>query len=78
MRRSIWFWLLIAVLVILILGVLFGGYRKGTPVGSGDHQVMVAVSVAPADTVATLPRVTVVPSELMLAGTPRPATLTRT
>ncbi|HJP79622.1 MAG TPA: hypothetical protein VJ914_35450 [Pseudonocardiaceae bacterium] len=44
MRRSIWFWLFIAVLVILLLGVMFGGYRKGTPTGAG-HQVIVAVSV---------------------------------
>ncbi|HEY4017906.1 MAG TPA: hypothetical protein VGM75_04430 [Pseudonocardiaceae bacterium] len=45
MRRSIWFWLFIAVLVILMLGVLFGGYRKGTPVGAGVHQDTVAVNV---------------------------------
>ncbi len=46
MRRSIWFWLLIAVLVILLLGIMFGGYRKGTPVGAHAHQETVAVSVA--------------------------------
>ena len=45
MRRSIWFWLLIALLVILVLGILFGGYRKGTPVGGPAHQDRVAVSV---------------------------------
>ena len=32
MRRSLWFWLLLAVLVVLLLGLLFGGYRKGTVV----------------------------------------------
>jgi phosphate/sulfate permease len=31
--RSILFWVFIAVVVILLLGLLFGGYRKGTPVG---------------------------------------------
>jgi cytochrome c biogenesis protein ResB len=30
MRRSIWFWLLIVVLVVVLLGIIFGGYRKGT------------------------------------------------
>ena len=34
MRRSIWFWLFIAVVLVLLLGVMFGGYRKGTPAGS--------------------------------------------
>jgi hypothetical protein len=45
MRRSIWFWLFIAVVIVLLLGVLFGGYRKGTPTGAA-HQDTVAVSVA--------------------------------
>lgn len=44
MRRSLWFWLLVAVLVVLLLGVMFGGYRKGTPVGA--HQDTVATRVA--------------------------------
>lgn len=30
MRGSIWFWVFIAVVVVLLLGILFGGYRKGT------------------------------------------------
>ncbi|HEX3649684.1 MAG TPA: hypothetical protein VHV49_14770 [Pseudonocardiaceae bacterium] len=30
MRGSIWFWLFIAVVLVLLLGILFGGYRKGT------------------------------------------------
>ena len=42
MRRSVWFWLLIAVLLVLLLGVMFGGYRKGTPTGA-PHQDTVAV-----------------------------------
>jgi hypothetical protein len=33
-RRSIYLWLLLAVLVILLLGLMFGGYRKGTKVDS--------------------------------------------
>ena len=34
--RSVWFWVLVAVLVVLLLGLFFGGYRKGTQVnGSG-------------------------------------------
>jgi hypothetical protein len=34
MRRSIWFWLFIAVVVILLLGLVFGGYHKGTKIDS--------------------------------------------
>lgn len=34
MRRSILLWLLVAVLAVLLLGLLFGGYRKGTVVNS--------------------------------------------
>lgn len=30
MRRSIWFWLFVLVVIVLLLGLLFGGYRKGT------------------------------------------------
>lgn len=33
-RKSVLFWVFILVVVILLLGLLFGGYRKGTPVGS--------------------------------------------
>jgi len=33
-RRSLWLWLLLAVLVVLLLGLLFGGYRKGTVVNA--------------------------------------------
>jgi Na+/H+-dicarboxylate symporter len=35
-RRSMWFWLFIAVVVVLLLGIFFGGYRKGTKVGSPE------------------------------------------
>lgn len=38
--RSIWFWLFIAVLIILLLGLIFGGYRKGTPVSSLPAPIM--------------------------------------
>lgn len=34
MRRSLWLWLLLAVLVVLLLGLLFGGWRKGTVVNT--------------------------------------------
>jgi hypothetical protein len=33
-RRKLWFWLLVAVLVVLLLGLLFGGYRRGTVVNA--------------------------------------------
>ena len=33
--RSVWLWVVLAVLAILLLGLLFGGYRKGTPINSG-------------------------------------------
>ena len=33
-RRTVWFWVFVAVVVILLLGLLFGGYRKGTRVDS--------------------------------------------
>jgi phosphate/sulfate permease len=32
-RRVVLFWVFIVVLVILLLGLVFGGYRKGTKVG---------------------------------------------
>jgi TRAP-type mannitol/chloroaromatic compound transport system permease large subunit len=33
-RRSVWFWVLVAIVVVVVLGLFFGGYRKGTKVGS--------------------------------------------
>lgn len=35
-RRSIWFWVFIAVVVVLLLAIFFGGYRKGTRIDSAD------------------------------------------
>jgi phosphate/sulfate permease len=32
-RGSVLLWVFVAVVVILLLGLLFGGYRKGTKVG---------------------------------------------
>lgn len=44
-RRSVWFWVLVAVLLILLLGLFFGGYRKGTKVGAAPQPVVSAVTV---------------------------------
>jgi hypothetical protein len=49
MRRSIWFWLLIVVLVVLLLGVIFGGYRKGAKIGAPDDLHLGAVAATPSD-----------------------------
>lgn len=46
-RRSIWFWLFVLVVVVLLLGLLFGGYRKGSKI-SGLGDVTVSAAVAPA------------------------------
>jgi hypothetical protein len=32
-RRSVWFWLFVLVVLVVLLGLFFGGYRKGTKVG---------------------------------------------
>jgi len=58
-RRSGWLWLLMIVLVILLLGLIFGGYRKGTKVGAPDPtagfpSVGIAQSAAPAPAPALL------------------------
>ncbi|MGW3996490.1 hypothetical protein [Amycolatopsis sp. NPDC004772] len=34
MRKSVWLWILVAVLAVLVLGMIFGGYRKGTKLGA--------------------------------------------
>ena len=34
MRKSWWLWVLLAILAILVLGMIFGGYRKGTKLGA--------------------------------------------
>jgi hypothetical protein len=31
--RSVWLWVLLVVLAVVLLGLLFGGYRKGTKIG---------------------------------------------
>ena len=45
-RRSVWFWLLVAVVIILLLGLIFGGYRKGTRIDSGFPLVHSGASTA--------------------------------
>lgn len=46
MRRSVWFWLFVMVVIVLLLGLLFGGYRKGTKInGLGQLTAPTAVSV---------------------------------
>jgi len=32
-RKSVWLWVLLIVLVVLLLGLIFGGYRKGAKLG---------------------------------------------
>lgn len=32
-RRSGWFWVFVIVVLVVLLGLFFGGYRKGTKVG---------------------------------------------
>jgi hypothetical protein len=53
-RRSGWLWLLMIVLVILLLGLIFGGYRKGTKVGAPDPTTGFP-SVATAQSAASVP-----------------------
>ncbi|MEV6638689.1 hypothetical protein [Amycolatopsis sp. NPDC051371] len=33
MRKSVWLWVLLVILAILVLGLIFGGYRKGDKLG---------------------------------------------
>ncbi len=33
-RKSIWLWVLLIILAILVLGLIFGGYRKGDKVSA--------------------------------------------
>ena len=44
-RRSVWFWLFLAVVIILLLGLIFGGYRRGTRIDSGFPLVHSGVSL---------------------------------
>jgi phosphate/sulfate permease len=46
-RKSVLFWVFIVVVVILLLGLLFGGYRKGTPVGMEPVHPHRAYSLTP-------------------------------
>jgi len=39
--RKWWLWVLVIALVILILGLIFGGYRKGTKIGAPAEPVAV-------------------------------------
>ncbi|MEV5712734.1 hypothetical protein AB0L41_02490 [Amycolatopsis mediterranei] len=39
MRKSWWLWILLVVLAILVLGMIFGGYRKGTKLGASAAPV---------------------------------------
>jgi|tagenome__1003787_1003787.scaffolds.fasta_scaffold19917275_2 hypothetical protein len=32
-RKSLWLWVLVIFLAILVLALIFGGYRKGTKLG---------------------------------------------
>ncbi|HEX3783458.1 MAG TPA: hypothetical protein VHX38_27660 [Pseudonocardiaceae bacterium] len=58
MRRSIWFWLFILVLVVLLLGIIFGGYRKGTKVGApGEIRLSGRASVSSTALTPELPTV---------------------
>jgi hypothetical protein len=44
-RKSVWLWLLLILLAILVLGLIFGGYRKGTKLGEpAGPQVTAVVS----------------------------------
>lgn len=36
MRKSRWLWVLLIILAILVLGLIFGGYRKGAKVSSPE------------------------------------------
>jgi uncharacterized protein YpmS len=36
-RRSIWLWILLILLAIVILGLIFGGYRKGIKTSAPAH-----------------------------------------
>ena len=35
-RKSIWLWVLLIVLAILVLGLIFGGYRKGAKLSAPE------------------------------------------
>jgi hypothetical protein len=33
-RKSVWLWVLLIILAIVVLGLIFGGYRKGDKLGA--------------------------------------------
>jgi hypothetical protein len=33
-RKSLWLWVLVILLAVLVLALIFGGYRKGTKLGA--------------------------------------------
>jgi hypothetical protein len=41
-RKSLWLWVLLIFLAILVLGLIFGGYRKGTKLGAPAEPAPVA------------------------------------
>ncbi len=41
--RKLWLWVLAIALVIVLLGLIFGGYRKGTKLGEPAGPVVVQV-----------------------------------
>jgi len=41
-RKSLWLWVLLIFLAILVLGLIFGGYRKGTKLGAPVEREPVA------------------------------------
>ena len=45
-RKSLWLWVLLVILAILVLGLIFGGYRKGTKLGAPAAPAPVAVRSA--------------------------------
>ncbi|EOD68626.1 hypothetical protein [Amycolatopsis vancoresmycina] len=48
MRKSLWLWVVLAVFVILLLAMIFGGYRKGTKLGApANHEPVAAWSAGP-------------------------------
>lgn len=43
-RRPMWFWLFVLIVIVLLLGVLFGGYRKGQKINGLDEVPAVGTS----------------------------------
>lgn len=45
-RKSLWLWVLLVFLAILVLGLIFGGYRKGTKLGAPAEPAPVAAWIS--------------------------------